>query len=119
LRELFSAAAGDATDGGDISFEVDNFQYVERASCPCGSQQPVQRFGRAAAHDIGRCQGCRQPLGQQPFHSFAPVPASVLGNAVDRPLRELGAIEPRWIVLRRPHDAVLFLNPATPTAYEP
>jgi hypothetical protein len=118
LRELFRAAVGETMDLRGVSYDVEDFQYVERAWCPCGSQQSVQRFVRAGAHDIGRCQRCRQPLGCQPFHSFAPVPASVLANAVDRPLRELGVIEPRWIVLRRPDDAVLFLNPAVRAAHE-
>ena len=114
LHELSRAAADDATHGQSASFEVDDFQYVERALCPCGAEQPVQRFVRADAHDIGRCWRCLRPLPRQPFHSLAIVPGSALGETINRPLRDLGASDARWVVLRRALDAVLFLNSAPP-----
>jgi molybdopterin/thiamine biosynthesis adenylyltransferase len=120
LSELSKSAAADAEKDRGVSFEVDEHYYVAQATCPCGGQEPVQRFVTPGAGDVGPCPGCRRPLARHPFHSFRPVPASALGPALVRPLREVGAADARWVVVRRDDDAVLFLNsPPTPNALQP
>jgi hypothetical protein len=107
VRDLLRAAGVESEQG--VRFDVDDFFFVEQATCSCGAHQAVHRFVRAA-EPVGHCHECLRPLARHPFHSFRPVPVSALRESVEVPLYLLGAAEARSAVVGCSDDAVLFLD---------
>ena len=87
------------------SFTVGGFDYVESAIC-CQGSQPVERLVAHGAK-TGCCPACSGPLTPQPFFTHPVVPAALVLDRIDAPLRELGAKRVRWVVIRGPLDPVL------------
>jgi molybdopterin/thiamine biosynthesis adenylyltransferase len=100
---------GNATNT-DWSVEVDSSLWVEQARCNCGEWRSVRRFVNDAGKSLGRCRKCRQPLTGHPFHSHRRVPVTAIEPSRNKPLRDLGAKNARWIIVRHDTDAVLLLN---------
>ncbi len=90
----------------DLSFLVgDDLLFVQGAAC-CGSLQPVQCFCRpndAAAI----CLQCGAALRPQSYYSHRPVASAALGASLDRPLNQLGAGTPAWVLVRCNDRSVL------------
>lgn len=106
LRALARAALGPGELPEDLAFTVgEDLVYVEQVVC-CGAPQEVQRFAREGAAVLP-CARCGAPLGAQPFYSFRPAPAAVLGARLDRPLRRFGAASARAVVVHSGGRSVL------------
>jgi hypothetical protein len=85
-------AAGHAGDP-DLAYGVDGLVFCQRLACPrCGAERGLGELCPPDRGRRGRCPGCGRTtrLAAHPFHSFDPVPASVLGPAARRPLRLVG-----------------------------
>lgn len=92
------------------TFEVDAYCYAEQAICGGGHSQAVQRFVTPGGDDVGLCDICQRPLALNPFHFFRAVPATALGESIDKPLHQLGAGDARWVLVCRGDEANLLLN---------
>jgi molybdopterin/thiamine biosynthesis adenylyltransferase len=88
-----------------FSLSLGGHSYVESAAC-CGAIWPAGRFVRDGS-PARRCGGCGRPLHSQPYFSRRRVPADLLGQAVDRPLRRLGGSSARWALLHGPQSSTL------------
>ncbi len=103
LRQCAAAAAMD--DGGlhDASFAVGDLVFSELLACgQCGARPALGRFVPRRDSTRRRCPACgAAALGMHQFHSYAQVPADMLGSAIDRPLRALGADGAAWVTIRR------------------
>jgi len=105
LREL--AAAAGVRDEELVGFQVGDTRYVEAGTCVNGHDWPIGRFidsGEGGA----LCGKCGEPLHNQPAFTHRVVPAPLLANRLDRPLAELGAGTPVWVVVREGDEAVMF-----------
>jgi molybdopterin/thiamine biosynthesis adenylyltransferase len=106
LRELADLAElGGSSEPPDLSFVVDDLQFVESSLC-CGAQRPIGRFA-CDGQPAGRCNACGQPMPIHEYFSHRPVPASALNGSMCRPLGELGAESARGVVVRGGGRAVL------------
>lgn len=107
LRDLAKLAG--MHEGGlfeKASFRLGASSYVERAVCGCGHSQPVECFVERDGV-AGRCSVCCEPLRPEPFFTHDSVPSRRLMTLLDRPLRELSARPPGWVVASVNGDAVL------------
>lgn len=115
LRQL--AQTADMQRGKDlkgVSFRVDELIFRELAACRCNQCRLLMRFSRTG-EDMGNCNQCGSHIRPQPFYSYDPVPAEVVQEELDRPLRDLGAASAQWAFVRRgPRGAFLFHSTQRP-----
>jgi molybdopterin/thiamine biosynthesis adenylyltransferase len=103
-----AAAAGLAADLRRVAFSVDQMVYAQAGACGCGKPRRLERFAVPGVSQAGVCETCRQPVYADAFFSHRPAAAACLGAAVRRPLRELGAPDPRCVLVQQDDRAVLF-----------
>jgi molybdopterin/thiamine biosynthesis adenylyltransferase len=107
-RELINIATGTREGLGGVSLAVGHHYFAESGKCAaCGQQRHIGRFVPTLSA-IGPCPACGGQIDGQPFYAHSPVPAEVLGDALDR---ELGAMVPgaiHAVVVRCPERSVLF-----------
>jgi molybdopterin/thiamine biosynthesis adenylyltransferase len=105
------AELADAAGIANPSFLVDELAFVETASCPCGAKVEVQQFAPVDG-PIASCQRCWNGLYADTFKSHRPVAARIAADVLDRPLKDIGAAEARWVVVRNDDRAALFTGPS-------
>jgi molybdopterin/thiamine biosynthesis adenylyltransferase len=107
LREL-AQTAGMHDDGRleRTAFRVGQSWYVQRGVCPRGHNQTVERFIEAGK-PVGACATCREPVVPEPYFMHETAPGRLLPTQLDRPLRELCAEPPQWVVVSENGDGVL------------
>jgi molybdopterin/thiamine biosynthesis adenylyltransferase len=98
-------------DRGAPSFVVEGYRWVERGTCCCAEFHTVNRFIPVQNATVSRCRRCHGPIQPQPFYTHDVVPAKLLGDALDRPLRALGATPCRGILVHRGDHTILVTNP--------
>ncbi len=106
-------AAGLRSAEGPVAFTVDDLIWAEDGVCDCPEPRSLNHFIPVGQTGAGRCRVCRKPIAIVPFMTHRHVSADVLGPALDRPLRSLGAATAQTVLVRRPGRPVLFLNPST------
>jgi len=111
LAEL-AAAAGFNSGLQRVAFTVDHLTFALAGTCACGKRRRVERFVAPGASAPRECEVCRRPVHPDGFFSRRPVAADDLGDAVHRPLRELGAEAPRCVLVAEDERAVLFTDSA-------
>jgi molybdopterin/thiamine biosynthesis adenylyltransferase len=111
LAEL-AAAAGFNSGLQRVAFTVDHLVFAVAGICACGKRRRVERFVAPGASAPRACEVCRRPVHPEGFFSRRPVAADDLGDAVHRPLRELGAEAPRSVLVAEDQRAVLFTDSA-------
>jgi molybdopterin/thiamine biosynthesis adenylyltransferase len=112
---LHARGAASARRSHDLSLALREYNWVERGLCACPDPQPVQRFVRLGSPARAQCPRCRRPVHPQPFYSHETVPCSLLKDAMNRPLRDLGAREVRDVTLHDRGRTTLFINPNDPS----
>lgn len=99
----------------DTQFDIGGWDWIEFASCACGQPVPVQLFvphGQSALSNCPKCSAPRVPLS---FYTHRTVSASVLGPAINQPLRKLGARSvPSVLVRAGDSGAIATTNPSLP-----
>lgn len=108
LREL-ARAAGMHDDGRleRAAFRVGRTVFAERGVCCAGHGQAVERFV-APGEPAGACSTCSRPLAAEPFFTQAAAPARLLTGRLDRPLRELCAEPPGFVLVGEGSETTLF-----------
>ena len=108
LREL-ARAAGMHDDGRleRASFRVGETSYVQRGVCRSGHGQAVERFIEAGSA-AGACTTCGEALRPEPHFTHDNAPSRLVLTQLDRPIRELSAEPPDWVLVRESGNAVLF-----------
>jgi len=113
LSELARMAGYDTAVGlNGVSFQLGRLSFCESAACRCMAMRPLRRFFAAGAR-VGRCRSCGEKIVPLPFYTHNPVPANVIADQMERPLRELGAESAAWVKLRGPRRSMLFYSPET------
>lgn len=115
LSQLAQQATGAPPSAG-ARFELEGLQWVELASCGCPEPRPVRRFVARGRKRLHCCRRCAAPLVPLSFYTYPQVSASVLGTAVERPLRELGARGLASLLQRNGDAGVLISQTTTPQA---
>jgi hypothetical protein len=119
FRDLAEAAGHTKASFWDgISFEIDEFRWLEKGCCHCLELRSIRRFGRARDSVATRCPRCRHPVVTQPFYSHRFVPAPLIRALFDKPLRNLGAASARWAIVREGETAT-FLHQAKSSGGRP
>lgn len=113
LSELAQMAGYDPACGlNGVSFQLGRLSFCESAACRCTAMRPLRRFFAAGA-PVGTCRSCGETIVPLPFYTHNPVPANVIADQMERPLRELGAESVAWVKLRGPRRSMLFYSPHT------
>ncbi len=107
VRRLVERALGQ-TDRATVT--VDGFVWVESGLCQCPAAPVVGRFVAAGSNSLGVCARCGSALLAQPFFTHRSLPISKMGAAKEQPLRALGVVNPRAVLVRADARAVLFRN---------
>ena len=89
-----------------VAWRVEGHAFHEAVICRCGRSLALHRFARTGA-SLGPCPVCGAGTAPSQFFTHEIVPSGVLASLADRPLRDLGAVDPGWIVVRRGDRAVL------------
>ena len=110
LRQV-AQAAGLHHDGAleRATFRIGETSYVQRGVCRAGHEQSVERFIEAG-ENAGTCTTCGKPLCREPFFTHDSAPSRLVVTQLDRPIRELCATRPDWVVVSENGTAVLFRN---------
>ncbi|MHC4953592.1 MAG: ThiF family adenylyltransferase [Planctomycetota bacterium] len=106
-RELLDVA-GIGPSIERVSIEVERVEWVACGMCRCSSHRPVERFwplDRVGAS----CVECGEPVRAHPF-SYRETAADLFGEALHRPLGELGAPADSAVMVRDGTRTVLFCS---------
>jgi molybdopterin/thiamine biosynthesis adenylyltransferase len=95
-----------------VSWQLGRFSFCEAAVCRCTPMRPFGRFFATGAL-VGRCRSCGENIVPLPFYTHNPVPAGVIANRMERPLRDLGAESAEWVRLRGPMGNMIFYSHKT------
>jgi molybdopterin/thiamine biosynthesis adenylyltransferase len=117
LSELTQRATGRAI-APDAQFEVAGADWVEFAACGCAQPTSVRQFVPRGSGALSCCPTCSAPLQPLSFYTHRSVSASVLGSAVEPPLRKLGARHVASVVLRT-GDSGFLIRPRLSTPHDP
>jgi hypothetical protein len=113
LSELARMAGYDPACGlNGVSWELGRLSFCESAVCRCTAMRPLGRFLATGAR-AGRCRSCGESIVPLPFYTHNPVPAGVIADRMERPLRELGAKSAGWVRLRGPRGNMIFYSHKT------
>jgi molybdopterin/thiamine biosynthesis adenylyltransferase len=94
------------------TFRVGESSYVQRGVCPAGHGQAVERFVEPG-ETVGTCTICGEPLRREPFFTHDRAPGRLLVTQLDRPIRELCATRPQWVLVSENGTAALVRNGPT------
>lgn len=114
-----ATAAGFPSDLRGVSFAVDQLVFAQAGVCACGMRRRIGRFLAPGARGPEDCSVCRKPVYSDAFFSHRPVASEYLKDAVHRPLQELGAVEPRCVLVAANERAALFTDRADGGATDP
>jgi molybdopterin/thiamine biosynthesis adenylyltransferase len=110
LSELAQMAGYDSGSGlNGVSLQMGRLSFCESAVCRCTAMRPFRRFLATGAR-AARCRSCGEKIVPLPFYTHNPVPASVIADRMERPLRDLGAESAGWVKLRGPQGNMLFYS---------
>jgi molybdopterin/thiamine biosynthesis adenylyltransferase len=109
LNELATAHLN--AQSGALDFTLGQLVWVEQCVCGCASPQLFRRFLPLDQIRTAQCGECRKPISPSPFHTHRTVTASLLGDAINTPLRRLGATSVRYVLAQSSSKAVLIRNP--------
>jgi hypothetical protein len=79
----------------------------------------IGRFLAPGARGPEDCSVCRKPVYSDGFFSHRPVASEYLKDAAHRPLQELGAVDPRCVLVAANERAALFTDRAAGGATDP
>jgi hypothetical protein len=96
LQQL-QAAAGKSLES-PLTFRIDGAKWVEKALCDC--PQPHIPPGLVVNGDSLTCPKCAAPAQPMSFYSQEEFEPERLGAALTKPLGELGAAAPAYVLLR-------------------
>jgi hypothetical protein len=105
LRDVARAAG--LRDPDRAAFRVGETLFVQRGICHLGHGQAVERFV-AAGRPAGTCASCGAPLASEPFFERDAAPSRLLVTQLDRPIRELCAEPPGFVLVSENGSSVLF-----------
>jgi molybdopterin/thiamine biosynthesis adenylyltransferase len=108
--ELARRAFGTVTP--TTSFEVPGAGYVEFAACACAALLPIGKFVRRGRVQRTPCRRCSAPVVPLGFYTHGLVSAALLGEAIDRPLKQLGVARAPGVVVRQSDAAALVTEEA-------
>jgi molybdopterin/thiamine biosynthesis adenylyltransferase len=103
--------AGLRLDGAPVVFTVAELCWVEAGVCGCSEPRLIRRFVRPGQKPP-RCVKCRAPIQLLPFYMHRPVAASLLGDALATPLRQLGAKDVPWVLVEQAGQGILVHSPS-------
>jgi molybdopterin/thiamine biosynthesis adenylyltransferase len=105
LRDVARAAG--LRDLDRAAFRIGETLFVQRGVCREGHGQAVERFV-AAGRPAGTCSSCGAPLAPEPFFERDAAPSRLLVTRLDRPIRELCAEPPGFVLVSENGSSVLF-----------
>jgi hypothetical protein len=109
LAELARAGGlGEATDS--VVFRVGDHTWVGRGVCACSADIAVRRFVREGTGPEACCSQCRAAVQPSPFDTHRDFPPAILGEALDRPLRQLAAGQAPYVIVRAGERAALICD---------
>jgi molybdopterin/thiamine biosynthesis adenylyltransferase len=110
--------ASGAPAPADGQFAIDGLDWVEFAGCGCAERTVVRQFVPRGIPGRLVCRKCARPLAPLAFYTHRTVTRSVLGAALEQPLRKLGAHHASHVLLRTGDSGVL-IRAVSPSPTKP
>ena len=111
LHDL-AAGSGEEVAENDADsplFEVSGLDWVTSLVCPDGHSMALNRFvPKDKAIDGLTCPKCGRELFLEPMARVGGAALDTLGDAVRKPLREIGVHAPEWVRVRRFRSTTLY-----------